>query len=401
LQTYDKVIAARHAHHNTGTKIAMKVLAPYNNTNETYLTYLHNTSKDICMEQQLKRLIEQDDVRLRENIGPWTVLDQLVTTHLKEQGKILYYQREALVQEELGEINFDAGLATYWNMRTIEHRQMLPKKLVDKKCRINQRRLYVLLGLVLPILEKMNYMLVKKQSRRFCSPYNFYPVNISTRISEKLNDMIIKLVNRDNLHIPETHYLVNVISGEYTNVGNNIFFPIERIIIAKDPFRLIDDKPIPVTSGAPKNNGAKLRKNSQIFHSNDIQFNETENTHINEVNQEHNSFDNSILSEVPIDFNEQEHNSFDEFLIDCNDQEYNSFDNSILSEVPIDYNESASRFVDPHSIRRRNTTRTRNKHRNSSQTPNNEQRNDATSTIKRSLEELFLEKECSLKDNRN
>ncbi|CAG8755138.1 16231_t:CDS:2, partial [Cetraspora pellucida] len=653
LQTCNKAIAACRAHHNTGTEIAMKVLAPYNNTSETYLTYLHNTSKDICIEQQLKILIERDDqekilyyqhgdilapensfehyyqltvsdelwlkqgcdcghfcfgidrkydlnnekapviviviedqagygsslvfslcdkenhhiiqiavqavqanipcsdpnclhqynyinlldrkefrrqLEYASNWYPLARIDKHRSTKLALQGLVrntilcwfhimatlgeylriwkvdwllrypialvfkiidnlirdlkmnwicdewqqsfidggrmlqvydqantvvkfierLYEIRifqEALVQKELGEINFDAGLATYWNMCMIEHRQMLPKKSVNKKCCINQGHLYVLLGLVLPIPKKMNYMLVEKQSRRFCSLYNFYPVNISTRISEKLNDMIIKLVNRDNLHIPETHYLVNVISGEctcYDYIWNGLFRDVckhvhaarlyievlygkiyiqeikerlvkhfknkertvapekknyiihnsyKRIIIAKDPFHPIDNKPILITSGAPKNNGTKLRKNSQIFYSNNIQFNKTENTYINKVNQEHNSFDNSILFEVPIDFNEQEHNSFDEFLIDCNNQEYNSFDNSILSEVPIDYNESASRFVNPHSICRRNTTRTRNKRQNSSQTPNNKQRNDATFTIKKSLEELFLEKE--------
>ncbi|CAG8799921.1 6167_t:CDS:1, partial [Racocetra fulgida] len=45
-------------------EIAIEILDLNNNSNETYLTHLHKTSKDLCTEQQLKRLIEQDDVQL-------------------------------------------------------------------------------------------------------------------------------------------------------------------------------------------------------------------------------------------------------------------------------------------------------------------------------------------------
>ncbi|KAF0541198.1 gephyrin: PROVISIONAL [Gigaspora margarita] len=54
LQTRDKIISARHGHRNTEVEITMKVLAPYNNTNETHLTHLHKTCKDLCTEQQQK-----------------------------------------------------------------------------------------------------------------------------------------------------------------------------------------------------------------------------------------------------------------------------------------------------------------------------------------------------------
>lgn len=101
-------------------------------------------------------------------------------------------------------------------MRTIEHRQMKPKKTVDQKRRINQGRLYVLLGLVSPIPNQDNYLLVEKQSKRFYSPYSFYPINISEKISEQLNEMVVKLINRDNLYVPDMCYLVNTLSGECT-----------------------------------------------------------------------------------------------------------------------------------------------------------------------------------------
>ncbi|CAG8699079.1 3464_t:CDS:1 [Ambispora leptoticha] len=93
LQSRDHAIAAHRAHRSTGAEIALKLLAPYNNMSATHLKYMRETDKSICTEQQLKRLIERDNTRLRENAGPWTILDQLVTTELKNQEKVLYYQR--------------------------------------------------------------------------------------------------------------------------------------------------------------------------------------------------------------------------------------------------------------------------------------------------------------------
>ncbi|KAF0438408.1 proteophosphoglycan ppg4 [Gigaspora margarita] len=500
LQARDKAIIARRGHHSSGTEIAMKILAPYNNTNETDFQYIYKTSRDLCTEQQLKRLVERDDHRLRENTGPWTILDQLITGELKTQGKVLYYQRQnisaskdspeyyyqltlsddlwlqqgrdcghfcfgidgkydlnnegapvlaiviedqagygsplafgfsnkenhftirlavqavkanipcdnpqcthqyqyidlpnrcgfkricectsywnplammdkhrptklalqnlvrgttlcwfhvmatlgehlqkwkvdwnfrypialafkvvgrcksdeeaiktgdeykkfiysllldndikeflvhdlemnwicdewrqsfidggrepqvydlpgakpmttnnltermnktiesrrsgtqtvvsfverlygiksikqSLVQNELGKTLFDAGLSTYWNMRTIEHKRMPVKKPIDKKRRLNQGRLYSLLGFVIPLPEQTNYILVKKQNTRFYSPYNNHRVSISTEVLEKIDAMIIKLINRNNIDIPVTHYLVNLSTNECT-----------------------------------------------------------------------------------------------------------------------------------------------------------------------------------------
>ncbi|KAF0559079.1 proteophosphoglycan ppg4 [Gigaspora margarita] len=287
--------------------------------------------------------------------------------------------RKSLVQNELGETQLDAGLATYWNMRTIEHRQITPKKPVDKKCRINQERLYVLLGLVKQISEQQSYMLVEKQSKKFYSLYNFYPVNMSAKISEQINEMILKLINRDNLCVPTTHYLVNnkehIIAPEKKNYiihhgtsedvyqeilrlfnsrGNDIFFPTERRTTIKDPFRLIENIQDPTTIGSSKNHGAKPRKSSQFFNSNNLQFNEAEKIYINEnVDQEHNIFKHSVLSEISTSQNED--------AIECTD---------------------SIQFVDVSS---------------------NEQENNNGSAIKDSLEELFLEKGCdwNLKDFTN
>ncbi|CAG8742683.1 7631_t:CDS:2, partial [Gigaspora rosea] len=100
LQAHVKVIAARHAHYSTGVKIAVKILVLHNNANEADLELINKTSKDSCSEQQLKRLIERDDNRLYENIGPWSILDELVTNELKAQGKVLYYQCPVVLASE-------------------------------------------------------------------------------------------------------------------------------------------------------------------------------------------------------------------------------------------------------------------------------------------------------------
>ncbi|CAG8748432.1 24971_t:CDS:2, partial [Racocetra persica] len=68
LQARDHAIMAHYAHHSSGVEIALKLLAPYNNTSEIHLRH--------------------------------TILDQLVTTELKEQGKVLYYQRHNISVSE-------------------------------------------------------------------------------------------------------------------------------------------------------------------------------------------------------------------------------------------------------------------------------------------------------------
>ncbi|RIB24315.1 hypothetical protein C2G38_2168848 [Gigaspora rosea] len=175
---------------------------------------------------------------------------------------------------------------------------------------------------------------------------------MSAKISEQINEMILKLINRDNLCVPTTHYLVNVILGEctyYDYIWNSPFRDVckhvhtaqlyiellsdikeclvkhfknkEHIIAAekknyiihngtrrrttmKDLFRPIKNIQVPTTIGSSKNHGAKPPKSSQLFNSNDLQFNEAEKIYINEnVGQELNIFEYSVSS------NEQENNN--------------------------------------------------------------------------------------------
>ncbi|RIB05642.1 hypothetical protein C2G38_2219090 [Gigaspora rosea] len=461
LQTYDKVIVARRAHHNTGTEIAMKVLAPYNNTNETYLTYLHNTSKNICTEQQLKRLIERDDVWLRENIGPWTILDQLLTVSnelwLKQgcdcgqfcfgiDGKYDLNNEKApviaiVIEDQVGygsllafslcykENHYTIRIAVqavqanipcnnpnclhqyyYSNLpdgkgflRQLEcTSNWYPLAMIDKY----RPTKLALQGLVrgrsksdeevakiekeyeefinfLPRDNNIKDNLIRDlQMNWICDewrqsfidggrmPQVYDQANVKPMTTNNFTEWMHKIVEARRSEIQTVVKFIERLSGIrifrealvqeelgeinfdaglatdevyqeilqlYSDIGNNIFFLMERMMIATDPFRPINDIPIP--------------------------FDTTEHTHLNEVNQEC-----------------------------CNE---NSFENSILSEIPINCSESAPRFADPHSIRRRNTTRIQNKYQNCSQAPNNEQGNDTTSTIKRLLEELFHEKECA------
>ncbi|CAG8491186.1 15642_t:CDS:2, partial [Cetraspora pellucida] len=92
LQTCDMAIAAHCGHRTSGTEIALKVLFPYNNADEINLRHVYKSGKDLCNEQQLKRLIKKDDHQLYEDASPWTILNQLLTSELKIQGKVLYYQ---------------------------------------------------------------------------------------------------------------------------------------------------------------------------------------------------------------------------------------------------------------------------------------------------------------------
>ncbi|CAG8759411.1 22838_t:CDS:2, partial [Gigaspora rosea] len=115
----------------------------------------------------------------------------------------------------------------------------------------------------------------------------------------------------------------------YSRLGNNIFFLMERKTIVKDPFCPMDSIQVPLTSGAPKNCGAKLHQ-----------------SHTNEVNQEYtndNNLENLTLSEISIN--------------NIGNEESHSIQDAILQE--------------------------------------SETKNETATATKRSLEELFLEKECA------
>ncbi|KAF0541199.1 proteophosphoglycan ppg4 [Gigaspora margarita] len=232
---------------------------------------------------------------------------------------------------------------------------------VDKKRRINQRRFYVLLGLVLPIPEQENYMLVKKQSRRFYSPYNFHPIDLTTQISEKLNELIIKLCNRDNLNVPNTCYLVNTLSGEctcYDYIWNSPFRDVCKHVHAAQLY----------TEVLCENLQIQEIKERLVKHFKNKEYAVAPEKRII-----------LFIMELVMKFIKK----FCDFIVDWN---------LMLSEISINNigNE------EPYSIQRCNTTRIRNKCRSHMQTMHsNDQENEAATATKRLLEELFFEKECA------
>ncbi|CAG8819935.1 34356_t:CDS:2, partial [Racocetra persica] len=209
LQAHDHAIMARRAHHSSGIEIALKLLAPYNNTSEIHLRHVHeeaimmgkeyrNFVYSLPLDNNIKDLLASD-LEINWICDEWRqcFIDggralhaydlantkPMTTNNLTEcmhktvetrrsgtQTVISFIEhlysikilRDSLVQNELGETSFNAGLITYWNMRTIEHKQFPHKKPIDLKHRINQGHLYVLLGLVMPVIGHENYMFVKK-----------------------------------------------------------------------------------------------------------------------------------------------------------------------------------------------------------------------------------------------
>ncbi|KAF0415594.1 gephyrin: PROVISIONAL [Gigaspora margarita] len=108
----------------------------------------------------------------------------------------------------------------------------------DEKA-VEMEHLYVLFGFVIPIPGQENYMLVEKQKKVFYSFYTFHPINIPANILEKINEMIVKLVNRENFYISETCYLVNTLSGEctyYNCIWNSPFRDVCKHVYAAQQY---------------------------------------------------------------------------------------------------------------------------------------------------------------------
>ncbi|CAG8788396.1 19630_t:CDS:2 [Racocetra persica] len=181
--------------------------------------------------------------------------------------------RDSLVQNELGETSFNAG------------------------------RLYVLLGLVMPVIGHENYMFVKKQCKKFYSPYNHYSINMAAELTEKIDAMITKGSYRDickhvyvaRLYIELLHERLQVqdvkqslikyfkskehaiafekknyiiynrtddkayqeIQRLFNYIGNDIFFLTDQRTAIQDLFYPINNTQIPTTIGSLRNYKSK------------------------------------------------------------------------------------------------------------------------------------------------
>ncbi|CAG8566056.1 19700_t:CDS:2 [Racocetra persica] len=205
LQICDKVIATRHVHYNTGVEIAIKILKLHNNSNETHLTHLHKTSKDLY---------------------------QLVTTDLKEQDKLKQ--------------GYDCGHFCFE---------------IDEKYNLNNKKAPVL---AIVIENQADYgsllafALVFKIVSRSKSDEEVVEMEEEYRWIPQIYDQPnAKPMTTNNL----TEQMYKTIEAR---IGNDIFFPIKCKTIAKDPFHLMDSIQIPSTSESPKNYGAKFHKPSQF-----------------------------------------------------------------------------------------------------------------------------------------
>ncbi|CAG8763265.1 5653_t:CDS:2 [Cetraspora pellucida] len=98
----DLAILNRRANKNTTKEVKMKLLAPHNSVSPNELQKLYNNQRSICDDVKLHQLLERDDLRIRKNTGPWTIVHKLVTGILKEKGDILYYQQSDInVNEDI------------------------------------------------------------------------------------------------------------------------------------------------------------------------------------------------------------------------------------------------------------------------------------------------------------
>ena len=92
LSTRDMVLKSRRADHHTAKEIKIKMLAPLNGASEEKIKEALNNQQKLCSNNKLRKLISRDNKQLKENIGPWTILHNLVENILKPKGFVLHYQ---------------------------------------------------------------------------------------------------------------------------------------------------------------------------------------------------------------------------------------------------------------------------------------------------------------------
>ncbi|CAI2182233.1 1074_t:CDS:2 [Funneliformis geosporum] len=87
----DKIIISRRADRWTADVVKNKILVSKQGATEDDLHQEVVKNRDICNSKQLKRLIIRDDRRVKDNSGPWTVLQNYIQDVLKPRGHVLYY----------------------------------------------------------------------------------------------------------------------------------------------------------------------------------------------------------------------------------------------------------------------------------------------------------------------
>ncbi|PKY15305.1 hypothetical protein RhiirB3_380819 [Rhizophagus irregularis] len=201
--------------------------------------------------------------------------------HFVERLYGIKLKRENLT-ENTGQFQFEAGLATLFDMKSIEV-QNCPKKLSsDKLRRLNHGRLYFLLGLVEPS-NNANYFYIRKSdnSQILESPFNGKFVELDSEAINNLKPLFNKLEKKhfDNVMHREGFYLANILTGEcmlcydfiwngpFRDVCGSIFLPKNNTSERNsDPFRPSElNKHNVSNKGAPPKAVAKPRKPSRIL----------------------------------------------------------------------------------------------------------------------------------------
>ena len=86
------ILKSRRADHQTAKEIKIKMLSPLNGASEEKIKEALSNQQKLCSDNKLRKLILRDNNRLKDNIGPWTILHNLVEKILKPKGFVLYYQ---------------------------------------------------------------------------------------------------------------------------------------------------------------------------------------------------------------------------------------------------------------------------------------------------------------------
>ncbi|KAF0427253.1 gephyrin: PROVISIONAL [Gigaspora margarita] len=89
----DLAITSHRADNRTTKEIKMKLLATHNGSSQSELEHLYHNQNSICDDIKLRQLIERDNLRAKKNVGPWTIVHELVTSTLRDNGAVLYYQQ--------------------------------------------------------------------------------------------------------------------------------------------------------------------------------------------------------------------------------------------------------------------------------------------------------------------
>jgi len=89
----DNVLLSRRADHRSAKGIKSKLLALVNSANEETLSQVLTSQRVVCTDNKLKQLVTRDDKRLKDHVGSWTILHNLIIETLKLKGYILYYQQ--------------------------------------------------------------------------------------------------------------------------------------------------------------------------------------------------------------------------------------------------------------------------------------------------------------------